>query len=179
MLKSEHSMLLVIDVQGKLADLAWRAEAIQKNIRILIEGMKVLGVPVLATEQYPKGLGSTVPAIAELLGDAPVIEKNSFSCCGEFAFEKKMLEMHKTEIIVCGIETHVCVYQTVRDLLGLGYNVHLVTDAVSSRTEENWRLGVNVCTAHGAKQTSTEMVLFELLQFSGTEQFKAISKLVK
>jgi nicotinamidase-related amidase len=179
MLDSAHSLLLVIDVQGKLADLAWRSEKIQKNIGILIEGMKALGVPIVATEQYPKGLGPTVPAIAGLLDGYPVIEKSTFSCCGEFAFETKMLELHKTDIIVCGIEAHVCVYQTVRDLLVLGYNVHLVTDAVSSRTEENWRLGVDVCTALGAKRTGTEMVLFNLLQRSGTEQFKAISKLVK
>jgi nicotinamidase-related amidase len=172
-------MLLVIDVQGKLADLVQRSELTQKNIRILLEGMKVLGMPVVATEQYPKGLGHTVPAIAELLGDEPVIEKSSFSCCGEFAFETLLTELHKTDIIVCGIETHVCVYQTVRDLLGLGYNVHLVTDAVSSRSEENRELAVSVCTSLGAKPTSTEMVLFELLKESGTEQFKAISRLVK
>lgn len=179
MLNPDHAMLLVIDVQGKLAELAWRAETIQKNIRILVEGMKVLDIPVVATEQYPKGLGPTIPSIADILGDAPVIEKDTFSCCGDFAFEKHMLEIHKTDVIVCGIETHVCVYQTTRDLLALGYNVHLVTDAVSSRTEENWRLGVDVCTALGAKKTGTEMLLFELLQRSGTEQFKAISKLVK
>lgn len=179
MLTTTHTLLLVIDVQGKLADLAWRSDTIQKNIRTLIEGMKVLDVPILATEQYPKGLGSTVPSIAVMLGDAPLIEKNSFSCCGEPAFEMKLIEQHKTDIVVCGIETHVCVYQTVRDLLGLGYNVHLVTDAVSSRTEENWKLGVEVCASLGAKRTSTEMVLFQLLQNSGTDEFKAISKLVK
>lgn len=179
MLTTSHTLLLVIDVQGKLAELAWRSDTVQKNIRILIEGMKVLDVPIVATEQYPKGLGPTVPSIAELLGDAPMIEKNSFSCCGEFAFETKLIELHKTDIIVCGIETHVCVYQTVRDLLALGYNVHIVTDAVSSRTEENWKLGVEVCASLGAKRTSTEMVLFQLLQNAGTEQFKAISKLVK
>ncbi|MDX9758713.1 MAG: hydrolase [Bacteroidota bacterium] len=174
-----HSLLLVIDVQGRLADLVWRADIIQNNIRILLEGMNVLDVPVVATEQYPKGLGPTVPPIAALLGDAAPIEKNTFSCCGEFAFETKLVELHKTEIIVCGIETHVCVYQTVRDLIGLGYTVHLVTDAVSSRTEENWKLGVEVCTALGAKRTSTEMLLFEMLERAGTDQFKAISKLVK
>jgi nicotinamidase-related amidase len=179
MLKSEHALLLVIDVQGKLANLAWRSERMQNNIRILIEGTRILGIPMLATEQYPKGLGHTVDSIALLFGDAPVIEKNSFSCCGEFTFEVKINEMHKTDIIVCGIETHVCVYQTVRDLLDRGYNVHLVTDAVSSRTEDNWRLGVEKCTSLGAKLTGTEMVLFELLRESGTERFKAISKLVK
>ncbi len=179
MLTTAHTLLLVIDVQGKLADLVWRPEQVQKNIGVLIDGMKVLGIPVIATEQYPKGLGSTIPPIADRLGDAPVIEKSSFSCCGEFNFETKLAELHKTDVVVCGIETHVCVYQTTRDLLALGYNVHLVTDAVSSRTEENWQLGVSVCSSLGAKPTSTEMVLFELLKESGTERFKAISKLVK
>lgn len=179
MLSAAHALLLVIDVQGRLAELAWRSESIRKNIRILIEGMKALEVPVIATEQYPKGLGPTVPDIAELLGDTTVIEKTSFSCCGEFAFETRLTELHKTDIIVCGIETHVCVYQTTRDLLALGYNVHLVTDAVSSRSEENWKLGVDACIALGAKRTGTEMVLFELLRVSGTEQFKTISSLVK
>ena len=179
MLTTAHSMLLVIDVQGKLADLAYRSDLIQKNIATLIQGMQVLDIPVLATEQYPKGLGPTIESISSLLGDAPVLEKSSFSCCGELSFEIKMTEMHKTDVIVCGIETHVCVYQTVRDLLALGYNVHLVTDAVSSRSEENWQLGVRKCETLGAKLTSTEMLLFELLRYSGTEQFKAISKLVK
>lgn len=179
MLTTAHALLLVIDVQGKLAELAWRSESIRKNIRILIEGMKALEVPVIATEQYPKGLGPTVPDIAELLVDTPVIEKHSFSCCGEFNFETRLIELHKTDIIVCGIETHVCVHQTTRDLLALGYNVHLVTDAVSSRSEENWKLGVDACIALGAKRTGTEMVLFELLRESGTEPFRAISRLVK
>ncbi len=179
MLSREHALLLVIDVQGKLADLAWRAEQLQNNIRILLEGMKVLEVPVLATEQYPKGLGHTVPALAELIGTEPVIEKSSFSCCGESAFATRLSELHVTDIIVCGIETHVCVYQTTRDLLRLGYNVHLVTDAVSSRSEDNWKLGVDACSSLGARKTGTEMVLFELLQESGTDQFKAVSKLVK
>ena len=179
MLKSEHALLLVIDVQGKLANLAWRSERMQNNIRILIEGSRILDIPMLVTEQYPKGLGHTIDSIALLFGDAPVLEKNSFSCCGEYAFELKLNEMHKTDIIVCGIETHVCVYQTVRDLLDLGYNVHLVTDAVSSRTEDNWRLGVETCRSLGAKITGTEMLLFEMLRESGTERFKAISKLVK
>lgn len=179
MLTTKHTLLLVIDVQGKLADLAWRAETIQKNVGVLIEGAKVLDIPMVATEQYPKGLGATIPSIAEKLGNARIFEKDSFSCCANYDFEVMLTEMHKTDIIVCGIETHVCVYQTVRDLLALGYNVHLVTDAVSSRTEENWKLGVRNCETLGAKLTSVEMVLFELLRVSGTEQFKAISKLVK
>ena len=179
MLTTAHTLLLVIDVQGKLADLAWRAETIQKNVGTLIDGSKVLGIPMVATEQYPKGLGSTIPSIFEKMDGARVIEKDSFSCCANYDFEVMLTEMHKTDIIVCGIETHVCVYQTVRDLLALGYNVHLVTDAVSSRTEENWKLGVRNCEKLGAKLTGVEMLLFELLRVSGSDQFKAISKLVK
>lgn len=172
-------MLLVIDVQGKLAEKAWRSEVMQKNIRILIEGMTILGIPIVATEQYPQGLGHTVAPVAALLDSKAVIEKDTFSCCGAFAFESKLTELHKTDIIICGIESHVCVYQTARDLLALGYNVHLVADAVSSRNEENWKLGVDVCTSLGARKTGTEMVLFELLRESGTGEFKAISALVK
>lgn len=179
MLNIDNTLLLVIDVQGKLADLVWRSERLRDNIRILIEGMRILEVPMLATEQYPKGLGHTVEPIAAALGDAPVIEKDSFSCCGEFNFEIKLNELHKTDIMVCGIETHVCVYQTTRDLLNLGYNVHLVTDAVSSRTEDNWKLGIEKCKTLGAKMTGMEMALFEMLRKSGTDEFKAISKLVK
>lgn len=179
MLTTTHSMLLVIDVQGKLAELAWRSDVMQKNIRILIEGMTILGIPIVATEQYPKGLGHTVAPIAALLDTETVIEKDTFSCCGALAFENKLTELHKTDIIICGIETHVCIYQTARDLLALGYNVHLVADAVSSRSEENWKLGVDVCTSLGARKTGTEMLLFELLRESGTEKFKAISRLLK
>ena len=179
MITRNNSLLVVVDVQGKLADIVHQSGEMQRNVRILVEGMNLLEVPVIVTEQYPKGLGHTVPAIAEVLGEAPVIEKSTFSCCGDFAFEVKLTEAHKTDVILCGIETHVCVYQTARDLLGLGYNVHLVTDAVSSRMEENRKLGINTIERLGARLTGTEMVLFELLTESGTEEFKAISKLVK
>lgn len=179
MISQSNSLLLVVDIQGKLANIAHQSEFLLRNARILIEGAKILDVPIIATEQYPKGLGHTEPSVAEALGDVTIIEKGSFSCCGEFAFEVRLTEMHKTDIILCGIEAHVCVYQTARDLIGLGFNVHLVTDAVSSRTAENRELGIQAIERLGARLTGTEMVLFELLQVSGTEEFKAISKLVK
>ena len=179
MLRREHSLLIVIDVQGKLAELVQDSERVQDNIEILIQGMKILDIPVLATEQYPKGLGPTAERIARHFDDIPVLEKSAFSCCAELPFEIKLTELHKTDLIVCGIESHVCVYQTVRDLVGLGYDVHLVIDAVSSRTESNRSLGIQNMKSLGARLTSTEMLLFELLEVSGTEQFKAISKLVK
>jgi nicotinamidase-related amidase len=179
MIDSKHTLLLVVDIQGKLAAIAHDSAMLLRNARILVEGAKTLGLPIVYTEQYPKGLGSTEPGLAELLTDATRIEKDSFSCCGAFDFEVKLTELHKTDILLCGIEAHVCVYQTACDLLGLGYNVHLVTDAVSSRSAANRELGIRVMESLGAKLTSTEMALFELLQVSGTEEFKTISKLVK
>lgn len=179
MINRNHALLLIVDIQGKLAEIVHQSETLLRNARILIEGANVLDIPIVVTEQYPKGLGHTVPSLTEVLGDASVIEKSSFSCCGEFAFEVRLNELHKTDIILCGIETHVCVYQTAKDLIGLGFNVHLVTDAVSSRTAENRELGIRAIEQLGARLTGTEMVLFEMLQVSGTEEFKAISKLVK
>jgi len=174
-----NSVLIVIDVQGKLADAVQRSELLQENVRKLIEAAHILDIPILVTEQYPKGLGHTVPLLSKALADAPVIEKTSFSCCGALQFEHAMMELHKTDVILCGIEAHVCVYQTARDLLARGYNVHLVSDAVSSRTEENRHVGIHAMERRGAVLTSTEMLLFELLEESGTEMFKKISSLVK
>jgi nicotinamidase-related amidase len=179
MITTNNTVLVVVDIQGKLAEIAWRSADLLRNARILIEGMHILDIPILATEQYPAGIGHTVPVIQEALKDAPVLEKGTFSCCGSLQFESKLSELHRPDVLLCGIETHVCVYQTAVDLLGLGYNVHLVTDAVSSRTEENRALGIRAIERLGARPTSVEMALFELLVKSGTEQFKAISKLVK
>ena len=179
MLTTRHTLLVVVDIQGKLADIVSDTDAMQNNVEILVQGCRTLGIPTVVTEQYPKGLGHTTERIARHLEGIPVIEKSSFSCCGESLFEQRLMELHKTDVILCGIETHVCVYQTARDLAGLGYNVHLVTDAVSSRTAANRELGIRKMEALGVKLTSTEMLLFELLQRSGTEEFKIISKLVK
>ncbi|MCZ7557250.1 MAG: hydrolase [Bacteroidia bacterium] len=179
MIDRKHTLLLVVDIQGKLAEIAHESAHLLRNARILIEGAKILGIPIVYTEQYPKGLGPTESNLAELLADAIRIEKDSFSCCGAFEFEVKLTELHKTDILLCGIEAHVCVYQTARDLIGLGYNVHVVSDAVSSRTPANRELGIHAMEQLGAKRTGTEMALFELLQVSGTDEFKAISRLVK
>jgi nicotinamidase-related amidase len=179
MFRPTNTLLVVIDVQGRLAHIVHDSERLLRNVGILIQGMNVLNVPIVVTEQYPKGLGPTEEHLRTLLGDTKVIVKDTFSCCGEFSFELRLDELHRTNIVVCGIETHVCVFQTVRDLCGMGYTVHVVTDAVSSRTPENRDLGLRRMEQFGAKLTSTEMVLFELLGTSGTEEFKAISKLVK
>jgi nicotinamidase-related amidase len=173
------SVFVIVDIQGKLARITQAADTLFANVRILVQGMKLLGVPVIVTEQYPQGLGHTVEEVAQELGGIPVIEKMAFSCCGEPAFMQALLDTGRHNVILCGIETHVCVYQTARDLIAAGFVPHLVTDAVSSRSSDNRQLGIHRIEMMGGVLTSVEMVLFELLKESGTANFKAISKLVK
>ncbi|HEY6843918.1 MAG TPA: isochorismatase family protein, partial [Thermoanaerobaculia bacterium] len=146
-------------------------QALERNIGRLIRGAKILGVPIVVTEQYVKGLGHTVEGLRDALGgDYKPIEKDCFS--GYRPLDRK-------QVIIAGIETHVCVYQTVSDLLANGYEVTIVADAVSSRTEENKSIALQRMVADGAKLSSTEMALFEMTVTSGTDEFRAISKLVK
>jgi nicotinamidase-related amidase len=145
----------------------------------LLQAAPLLEVPVVVTEQYPKGLGPTIPAVASHLGDAPVIEKTAFSCWGEEAFRAKVREIGRDQIIVAGIEAHVCVLQTVLDLLAGGYEVHLVTDAVGSRARRNYEVAVRRADQAGALLASTEMVLFQLLRDATAPQFKAVQRLIR
>jgi nicotinamidase-related amidase len=179
MITPKETLLLVIDVQGKLAATVFQSDRVEKNISKLIRASKLLGVPVLLTEQYPKGLGHTVDALRELLGEEQPFEKLSFSCCGSEAFMKRLRSLGRNDILVVGMETHVCVYQTCVELIEFGYNVHLVTDAVSSRSEENRRIGIRSIKRAGGIPTSTEMAIFELLRIAEGDTFKAISKIIK
>lgn len=179
MLSSRETLLLVIDVQGRLAQCVVQPAALETNISKLVRACLILDVPVLVTEQYPKGLGSTVAALKELLPGMVPVEKLSFSCCGTPEFMKQLRSFNRNDILVVGMEAHVCVYQTAVDLVEFGYNVHLVTDAVSSRTEENRLLGIRCIEKAGASLTSTEMAVFELLRVAEGERFKAISKIIK
>ncbi len=179
MLIVPHTVLVVVDVQGRLAEVVHESDRVIRNVRTLVQGARLLDIPVVVTEQYPKGLGPTVPAISELLDGVHLFEKHTFSCCGNHEFNTAMMTLHRQEVLLCGIESHVCVYQTARDLIDDGYTVHVVTDAVSSRTAANAQLGINRMLTMGAIATGTEMALFELLRESGTDTFKAISKLVK
>ncbi|KAF0218863.1 MAG: isochorismatase [Geobacteraceae bacterium] len=179
-LAKDNAVLLVIDVQEKLCK-AMDEKVLEKltgNISILQEAAREMGIPVLATEQYVKGLGETLPVLKEKL-TGPALEKMTFSCCGENAFPMKLREQKRKQVIVTGMETHVCVLQTVLELLEAGYNVHLVRDAVMSRRKENWQMGLNTAAAAGAVITSTEAALFQLLRVAGTEEFKKLSKLVR
>ena len=180
MLSVDNTALLVIDVQGRLAEVMHKKEALFSNVERVIRGARVLDLPIILTEQVPDKLGKTIPAITELIADvAQPISKSSFSCCGESSFNEQLAAIGRKQILVTGIETHVCVYQTAIDLLDQGYHVELVTDAVSSRTPENRQLGIDRIKKAGATLTSTEMALFELLKIAEGQQFREISKIVK
>jgi len=177
-----EAFLLVIDVQEKLMPVIDGHEEVARNIERLIRGCKVLDVPPLLTEQYVKGLGSTIPslraAFEETFGYQP-IEKNCFSGfgCAELVTALRLLQ--KKHAIVAGVETHVCVYQTVLDLLANGYAVTVVADAIGSRAASNKQVGLERMVAEGAKLGSTEMVLFEMLVNPGTDEFREIARLIK
>ena len=179
MITPKETLLLVIDIQGKLATSVVQPDRLVKNVSKLLRACNLLEVPVIYTEQYPKGLGPTVGELKELIGQETPFEKLSFSCCGNDDFMKRLRSLGRNDILVVGIETHVCVYQTCRELLEFGYNVHLVTDAVSSRSEENRELGIQCIERAGATPTSTEMAIFELQRIAEGETFKAISKIIK
>ncbi len=171
--------LVVVDVQERLAAVMERRRQVLDNCRRLIEGARVLGVPTLVTEQYPKGLGPTEEELRGVLASYDPVVKLAFSCCGEPRFMEKVRALDRSHVVLCGMETHVCVLQTCLDLLREGHVVHLVSDAVCSRALDNWIVGVGMMREAGAVVSSTETVLFQLLEKAGTEEFKAISKLVK
>lgn len=178
MLSKENAVLIFIDVQGRLAELADGADALFKNLRRLLEGMKALNVPVIVTEQIPEKLGPTRDEFKPFI-TAPPITKTSFSCCGEPAFLKSLEKTGRRHVILCGIETHVCVYQTAMHLLESGYEVYAVADAVSSRDPANKALALRRMESEGVKLTGTEMVLFELLGDAKDPAFKSILQIVK
>jgi nicotinamidase-related amidase len=179
MLKLDNTVLVVIDVQEKLALAMCDKEAVAENTTKLVKGAKVLGLPVVWTEQNPKGLGPTLPQVSELLTDTKPVTKLSFSCCGEPAFMNELESLKRKQILICGIEAHVCVYQTSADLVSRGYEVQVVTDAVSSRTCENKAVGLEKSKTCGASLTSTETALFELLKVAEGDKFKQMLKVVK
>jgi len=171
--------LVVVDVQERLLPAIFEQQRVVQNSLRLVQGAAILQVPVFVTEQYPKGLGPTATEIAAAIPGFAPMEKLAFSACGAEGFVPALKSRQVSEAILCGIEAHVCVTQTCLDLLEKGFRVFVAADAVSSRTPENHRLGVERMRAAGAIIVSTEMVLFELLERAGTEEFKQILNLVK
>ena len=180
-LDKEDVLLLIIDIQERLA--AVMRDTVKARVTAncvhLIELAKMQNIPVVVTEQYPKGLGTTVPEIQRALPSYQPVEKVAFNCCGEPAFLEEIKRYNKKKIIVTGMETHICVLQTTVGLLKEGLVPHVVSDGVCSRTKENWRTGLAFLRDAGALITGTETVLFQLLGAAGTEEFKAISKRIK
>ena len=179
MLATGNTALIVIDVQEKLTRVMHEKERFLENLRKLIQGAQALGIPIILTEQNPQGLGPTVPEVANLTPNLQPIAKFSFSCCGDQRFAQELTALHRKQVLLAGIETHVCIYQTSLDLLSQGYEVQIVADAVASRTAENKDIGLEKTKNEGASLTSTETALFELLKVAEGEKFKEIIKIVK
>ena len=179
MLRSDKACLVIVDVQGRLATLMHQREEFFANLVKIIKGVRVLGLPVLWNEQLPDKLGETIPEIKAILKNMALLVKNTFSCCGNQGFSEQLTGLGRKQVLLVGMETHVCVYQTAVDLLGEGFEVHLVADAVSSRTLENKQIGIGAMRDLGARVTSVEMALFEMLQVAEGEKFKQIINIVK
>ncbi|MHC4573701.1 MAG: hydrolase [Planctomycetota bacterium] len=179
MLDTGKCCLVVVDVQGKLARLMHDKQALFENIRILIKSARILDIPIVWCQQCPDALGPTVPELAELLADQEPVNKSCFSCCGEEQFKIKLGDLGRRQVLLCGIEAHVCIYQTAVDLLGVEYEVGVIADAVSSRTFEDKQIALGRMQAEGAKISSTEMALFELLGTAEHPQFRQVAKLMK
>jgi nicotinamidase-related amidase len=176
--------LIVIDIQEKLLPPIFERERVVKNSQLLIRAAGILNLPTIATTQYAKGLGGTVSDVASLLpSDAPndVIDKQMFSCFGSdvFCSALKRLPGKRNTLLLCGMESHICVAQTALAALREGYMIHIASDAVSSRTEWNWKIGLDRMRAAGAVISSTEMMIYELLRSSGTEEFKKMLRYLR
>jgi nicotinamidase-related amidase len=170
--------LAVVDIQERLTPVMLNFAPVEKYARAMILAAREMGIPVLATEQYPKGLGATIPTIREALG-APPLVKMHFSCGCDEGFKKALAATGKKQVMVVGMESHVCVFQTVRDLLEQGYEVFVCADAVTSRFEEHRRIALEQMRDMGAVITSAETCIFDLLHVAGTPEFKKVSALVK
>jgi nicotinamidase-related amidase len=179
LLRKDDALLVIIDIQTKLLNVIFEKERLVSACRKLIQAVRLLEVPVVMTEQYPKGMGTTDPQILEVVDALGVVEKLSFSCCGIEDFNKRIAGLGRRQIVVIGIEAHVCVLQTVHDLLHQGYFVYVPYDAVSSRKEDDYSNALNRMRKAGAVIGSVESAVFELLEKAGTPVFKRVSKLIK
>lgn len=175
----ERSVMLLVDVQGQLAQLMHGKDELFRQLEIMIKGMKTMGIPIIWMEQIPSKLGPTTERLARLMEGESSIEKFSFSCCGEPEFMARFEALGRTQVILTGIEAHICVYQTGVDLLSRGCEVQVVSDCVSSRTLENKNIGISRLDRSGADITCVEMLFFELLKAAEGAVFKQIVTLIK
>ncbi|MBN1190967.1 MAG: hydrolase [Dehalococcoidales bacterium] len=179
MLKTENTVLVIIDIQGKLWNVMYEKETLLENARKLSSGARVLGVPVILTEQNPRGLGPTLPELMECLPGITPLPKFSFSCYRDSGFQQTLVNLKRKQVIICGIEAHICVYQTTLELLSSGYEVHVAADVVSSRAVRNREITLSRLQSEGARLTVSEMALYELLETAENPAFKEMLKVIK
>ncbi|GBE01842.1 nicotinamidase/pyrazinamidase [bacterium BMS3Bbin06] len=175
----EDAVLVIIDIQERLARVMEERQRVIENCLHLIDLAELHGIPVIVTEQYPKGLGSTVDEIRSALKENRPLEKITFSCCDDRSFMDSLGSLKRGRIVLTGMETHVCVLQTCLGLLKEGYSVHVVSDAVTSRKAEDSNTGIEFMRDAGAVITCAETVLFQVLKVAGTEEFRAISRRIR
>lgn len=174
-----NTMLMFIDVQGKLAELMHDRESLFDNLRRAVQGAKALNLPVVWTEQIPEKMGPTLPAFAELLADNKPLSKTTFSCCGDPNIMQAVRSTGRKHVFLAGIETHVCVLQTSADLLRLGYTVEVLADCVSSRTALNRQIALDQMRSMGVTVSTVEIVLFRLMKAAAHPAFRDILKIVR
>ncbi|WET03035.1 hydrolase [Flavobacterium sp. YJ01] len=179
MLKQENTGLILIDVQGKLAQIVNESEKLALNLEKLIRGCQILSIPIIWAEQNPKGLGATIPQLDRLLAHQKPIEKYSFNAFANETFQKAIIDSGKTQWLICGIEAHICVYQTAMGFLEHNFEVEIVADCISSRTKESIDIAVQKLQHKGIGITTLEMCLYELVRDSRREIFKEILTLIK
>jgi nicotinamidase-related amidase len=179
-LKTENTVLVVIDIQEAFRSVVEDFTPIASRSALAVKGFQTLNIPILVTEQYPKGLGRTAEEIIAVLpNDFQFIEKTTFSSFGEPNFVSELEKLKAKQVVVCGLETHICVNQTVHDLLANNFQVHLLSDCITSRFAQDKKVGLKKMTANGAVNSCLEMALFELMQDSKHSKFKEIQQLIK
>jgi Amidases related to nicotinamidase len=179
-LEKDNAALVVVDMQEAFRSAISVFPEIASQIALMVRGCRILNVPILVTEQYPKGLGRTAEEIVlSLPEDFEVFEKTAFSSCGANGFSEKLASLGRRQIILCGIETHICVNQTAHDLLDRGFQVHLLTDCVGSRFEQNKQTAIDKMMQSGVVPSCVEMALFEMMRDARHAQFKQIQNLIK
>ena len=179
LLRRENACLLIVDVQERFRAHITDFEQMTKNIVMLAKVASKLQLPIILSEQYPQGLGSTIKEILDVVGEHEVFAKSTFSCCQVESFVKHLQKLQRTQILATGIESQVCINQTVHDLIAAGYQTHIVVDAISSRSKDNKEVGIKKMLASGAMISCAEMAICELLESSDDPTFKYIQSLIK
>lgn len=178
-LNVEDSLLLIIDIQDRLLNAVFNAGQVEKNAKIISKAASTLEIPVIITEQYPKGLGETIPAVKENISNAKFFEKAAFNALFDMDLVSLLKNSGRKQIILCGIETHICVHQTASSLIENGYEVHIAKDICGSRTLDEYITAIKYMRNYGVHIKSTEMILFELLKSARNPKFKEIQNLIK